>query len=241
MTIFTVIPGGSSPSDQKYLEVYGLLKEESEKLGYLFDVLYMPGQMRENGQIIGQYELKSCVDSVRKKILDLESGKFPYQIMCLSGGCTVLLATLIELQNEKISLSKLQKIILYGANPFQLFWKIFSKGEGLDKVGNSTKFAKDFWQTWQPIEYLLPLIQYKTLVAVGTIDQHVPIYFLEYLKNICRNNEKVSFAIVEGCGHNVKTDDQNRKVYVETILEPPPISYDLRKLQIIDEDASMSL
>jgi len=238
MTVFTVIPGGSSPCDEKYLDVYGLLKEESEKLGYHFDILYMPGQRKKDRHLSGRYGLEACIDTVREQILSLERGRFPYTVMALSGGCTVLLSTLIELGNEKVSLHKLQKVILYGAAPFSLFWKIFSKGEGLDKVGSSTKFASNFWEEWQPVEYLLPLVQYKTLVAVGTIDKYVPISFFEYLKNICELNQNVSFAIVDRCGHNVKkSDDQNWQAYIEAILEPPPITYELRKQKIIDEDS----
>jgi hypothetical protein len=100
MKKFLVIPGGSSPAHEKYKDVYDLLNEEAEIRGYEFEILYMPGQIDNNGITAGEYGLKNCIEKVSNRLLSLMQSSDEYRIMALSGGGTPLLSSLIQFQRR---------------------------------------------------------------------------------------------------------------------------------------------
>jgi hypothetical protein len=217
MKKFLVIPGISSPTHEKYVDVYALLKEEAIKRGYDFEVLYLPGQ----ADVEGEYGFEKCAEAICKKLVSFQQNENGLRLMALSAGCPLLMSSLARLEKEGITLSVIDNIVLYGPSSYEQYWKSLTEEDGMNKIGMGTKVMKNCFREWEPIEYLLPRTKYLTKLVVGSLDNYVPLFFLDYLNNLCTQskNQLVSFHSVDACGHNVKkTNENNWRSYIDTIF-----------------------
>jgi hypothetical protein len=217
MKKFLVIPGMSSPTNENYVDVYSLLEEEALKREYDFEILYLPGQ----AGIEGEYGFEKCAEAICERLVTLQQNENGLRFMALSAGCPLLLSSLARLDKKGITLPKIENIVLYGPSPYQQYWKSLTEENGMSKIGLSTKVMKDCFKQWEPIEYLLPRTKYVTKTVVGSLDNYVPLFFLDYLSSLCAQskNKLVTFHPIDGCGHNVKkTTENNWEFYIDTIF-----------------------
>jgi hypothetical protein len=218
MKNFLAIPGVSSPTHEKYLDVYGLLQEEAIQRQYEFGVLHLPGQ----ADIKGDYGFKNCAEAICEKLAPLENSQDSFLLMALSSGCPLLLSALARLQKKGIVLPAIKNIVLYAPSPCDLYWKLHAEEDGMKGIGSGTRVTANSFKYWEPFEYLLPRTTYKVKVAAGSRDSYVPLFFLDHLKNLCvksENDDLVTFVAIDNCAHNVRrTDDNNWQDYIKTIF-----------------------
>ena len=214
-----IIPGLSSPFEEKYRSVYELLTEEATEVrGFRSsEVLLLPGQMDNREQREGQLSLPGAISRLQNCIENLESKGQAYRLLGLSFGSVVCLATLAE----RKSLRCLEKAVVWGPSPFWSSWKAFACGEGREKLAKSTTLEDgEFFRTLAPIEYLLDKVTYPTLIAAGREDPYCPPYFLNYLWNTAQaaGRRNIEFALVSRCAHNVNRNEPNWQEYLSVVL-----------------------
>jgi pimeloyl-ACP methyl ester carboxylesterase len=213
-----IVPGLSSPFEEKYIPVYGLLTEEATlRRGFgSCEVLLLPGQMNENQQRDGQLSLPDGLSRLLNRISELESNEQPYRLLGLSFGSVLCLAALVENR----SLRHLEKVVCWGPSPFWSSWNAFVRGAGREKLAKSTTLDdREFFRTLVPVECLLDE-PYPTLIAAGSEDPYCPPYFLNYLWNTAQaaGRRNIQFASVTQCAHNVTRKDSNWQDYVSVVL-----------------------
>jgi hypothetical protein len=215
---FLAIPGVSSPTHEKYLDVYGLLEEEAIQRNYEFEVLHLPGQ----SNALGEYGFDTCTETIRQKLITFQKDETSLHLMALSSGCPLLLSALMRLEKNGITIQNIASIVLYAPSPCDLYWKLHAEEDGMKGIGSGTRVTADSFKYWEPFEYLLPRTTYKVKVVAGSRDSYVPLFFLDHLKNLCvksGNDDLVTFVKIDNCAHNVRrTDDNNWQDYIKTIF-----------------------
>jgi hypothetical protein len=218
MKNFLAIPGVSSPTNEKYIDVYGLLEEEAIQRDYEFQVLHLPGQAETEGT----YNFENCAEAICKKLTTLENNDNSFLLMALSSGCPLLLSALARLKKKEITLPAIKNIVLYAPSPCDLYWKLHAEEDGMKGIGAGTRVTADSFKYWEPFEYLLPRTTYPVTVVAGSRDNYVPLFFLDHLKNLCvksGNANLVKFVAIDNCAHNVRRiDDNNWQDYIKTIF-----------------------
>lgn len=215
-----IVPGLSSPFEEKYVPVYSLLTEEaSERRGFgSREVLLLPGQMDESQQSRGQLHLPGALSRLVQRISELESKEQPYRLLGVSFGCTVCLAALVE---NKL-LRHLEKTVCWGPSPYWSNWKAFVQGDGREKLAKATTMEDgEFFRTMVPVECLVDKVAYPSVIAAGTQDHYCPPHFLNYLWNTAHaaGRRNIQFASVAQCAHNVTRKDANWQEYVSVMLD----------------------
>ncbi len=215
-----LVPGLSSPFHESHKMAYDSLFDEAKKREYLPKVVCLPGQANEYGEINNVYSPECCVEELTKILINLENTEQKYRLVGFSCGCAVVMSTLARLP----SLTRLDYVVLWGAIPFWLQWKVFILGKERNSVGNGTSVIQpesEFFSQLEPVEYLIPLINYPMTLALGADDPYISDSYIEYLRSIAAHQQKknYSFAIVEGCRHTVRVSEcENWQGYLSTIF-----------------------
>lgn len=220
MPKLVILPGLSSPAVSEYQAVYKLLVEHAPSYGYdQTQIIFYPGQLEDNRPIRGCLSPDSAIAKVKGVIAKLEKSEKKYRLLGISFGCIVALSAVLKTNNE---LNFLDKIVLWGPIPYWRSWKAFGSGARDQALGKGAKFIKNpkmFHAQTEPIEVLLPTVNYKVHICIGTNDKYVPVEYGLYLASLSRGNGHLTFSIVQGCSHNVKmSDDENWLAYLDTIF-----------------------
>ena len=156
---------------------------------------------------------------MNRVIQKLEKSGEKYRLLGISFGCTVALSTILRTDNK---LKFLDKIVIWGPIPYWRSWKAFGRGIRDQRLGKGTTFIKNlktFHAQTDPIEVMLPTVDYNVHLCIGTNDKYVPVEYALYLASIARENDYLTFSIIQGCSHNVKeSPDQKWMAYLEAIF-----------------------
>lgn len=218
-----VFPGGGSPHNPKYESVYRLIKHVARDYGYTeIDVsLLWPGHER-NGVIT----LDGAMAVARGIIDKYEAQSEQYDILARSFGCYVALKTALD-RNPK----GLRKIILWGPPPYWLMWEMWVSDLGTNREKAAEKgLAVDtsLFPSLVPLECLLPMMRYDTVVATGDQDPYVSPAFLRYLETLVRERKSSRYCqsirfkdAVPGAVHEVTEDapEPVRNAYIRALFE----------------------
>ncbi|MDZ4786491.1 MAG: hypothetical protein SGJ02_10485 [bacterium] len=212
------VPGLTSPFHESHKSAYESLIKESEQRGYLSKMVCLPGQINEQGDIQGILSPESSIEALTKILVELEQTQEKYRLVGFSSGCAVVISTIYKLQ----VLTGLEAVVLWGTVPFWHVWRVFVLGKDRDGLGKGTNIIQPeekFFNQLEPLEFLLPLIDYPTTIALGKDDPYISVSYIDYLKSITSENNKKNFIfkIIEGCKHTVKPSE-NWQGYLSTIF-----------------------
>lgn len=213
-----IVPGLSSPWEENYLAVYGLLIDEAPAFGYQSsEVVLLPGQSDKHGLRQGRLDLPGARERLRTRIDQLESAGQSYRLLGLSFGATVCFAALAEGK----PVVHLGKVVAWGPSPLWSSWKAFVAREGRERLARSTTLDdEEFFRTLAPFEYLAAKTMERALVASGDADPYCPPYYSNYLANMLQaaGRKNLDTTIVPGCAHNVKRNEGNWRGYLSALL-----------------------
>jgi pimeloyl-ACP methyl ester carboxylesterase len=199
-----IFPGGGSPNNPAYKDVYTLLEEEAAKYGYenIDTSIIYPGHIDENGNVEGKLTLDSAVNTSLSKIQQYEEKGIQYDFLGRSFGTIVATKIAIDLKPKN-----LRKLILWGpVPPYWRLWEMFVRDIKKQMAVAQKKgiyFDETFFNSIIPIETLLPLIDYPVVIATGSNDEISKPHYFDYFKLCVSNGSQVSFRVVKGAPHTV--------------------------------------
>ena len=198
-----IFPGVGNPDNKLYKEVYSLLENEAVRYGYknIDRNLKYPGHVDEHETTLGNLTLYGAMEESIPKIKEYEAQNISYDFLGRSFGTIVAVKTAVTIKPKN-----LRRIILWGPPPYWLIWQMF-----LMDLNENRKFAANkgahvdetFFQSITPLESMLALLEYPTVIATGTKDPYSKPAFINYLKSLVGEKCNFSFRIVEKAPHEV--------------------------------------
>ena len=227
--VLIVCPGLSSPYAGQHRLIYDLLRSECTRRQKLIEVVTYPGQQDVEGYHDGILTPIGAATAICAIIARHENARTTYRLLGLSFGCAMSLAAAASMSALKF----LEKIVLWGPIPYGMMWRSFAKGTIRADIGEGTVFPKqvkeNFWDELIPMEHLTALNQYPLRICVGTRDRFVPWEIAPYLKALARDEyvrssggkgrNDIETAIVQECGHSVRTHDVNAEEYLRAVFQ----------------------
>lgn len=212
------VPGLSSPYNPHYLPLYESLMSEAVTYGYeRSEIILFPGQRAADGTQVGLLTMSAAVERLEQTITNLVKDEdLTLRILAFSFGCTVALSAAAKSIGCRIN-----DMVLWGPVPFWQSWKAFRRGIGRTRLGSSTEIAPDhlFFETLEPVEYLLPLSKSKVRLARGTDDEYCTDSYLSCLGDLStRNQPCVEFRTIAACAHTPFPSQKGWSAFLETVL-----------------------
>lgn len=211
-----IFPGAGNPDTDQYKQVYDVIRRETKQYGYdsvLCDVRW-PGHTTDDEYgSAPSLTIPSAIVVAKAKIASMPDG--PFTVLARSFGCFVALKMAQDLPT---SIRLPAQMILWGPAPYWRMWEIF-KGDldGAQKQAH-TKGAKidgQFFAAIEPLESLIKKVSIPTIIASGAEDEYCELAFINYLREITKDNPLVRIKKpVEGAKHEV-TDKAGPKVIQE--------------------------
>ncbi len=170
--------------------------------------------------------MDGALDVARIKLGELEAGSDQYDFLARSFGCYVALKMALDGQ-----LKNLRKVILWGPPPYWLMWEMWRRDiEANKKIAGEKGLAVDnaLFPTFVPLECMLPMMRYETVVATGDQDPYVPHAYLHYLESIVKERKSSKYcqsirfnAAVSGAVHEVTEDAPGpvKEAYLKALFE----------------------
>ena len=217
-TKLVVFPGGGSPDNSLYSEVYNLISIEAPKYGYteVDKSLKWPGHISDNGESSGVLTFDGAVKLAKSKLVEMENRKDRYTLLGRSFGTYVACYCAITLD-----LKGLEKIILWGPPPYWILWEKFQKNLARDTdkyIRKGLQIDETFLKSVIPIETLLPYVKCPTILAMGTEDKYCDADFQEYLRKLSAGNKNIDYRLVNGAIHEITYNSPVWKEYVEKLF-----------------------
>ena len=213
-----IFPGGGSPANPLYHQVYELLEREAKRVGY--EEIYLltwPGHCDKNGRFNGELTMEGAKYVAEKKILELEKSGKKYHVLGRSFGIIVALDCVDTLEVHNFT-----RLILWGPPPYWLLWELFKKDFHENKQKNESKglnISGRFFEGVLPVEYLLKKMDVTTIVATGAEDTYSTPQFLHYLQNMYGYKYNLYFRWpIRGCKHEVTEANPNWKEYIKALF-----------------------
>jgi esterase/lipase len=199
-----ILPGGGDPANSIYRNVYDLIIDSVEKVGFSGKIycLKWPGHCSYSDAYL---TLETAVDTAMASIAANE--KDDIVLLGRSFGCAVALKCIKMLPKQ----NNVKKIILWGPTPYWLLWEMFKR----DLKTNAEKALKKglrvnetYFPSVEPIESLIKDVNIPTIIATGSKDPYCTPNFLSYLGSIVKDNKNIIIKpIVEGATHEVTLND----------------------------------
>jgi len=209
-----IFPGGGSPYNQKYKEVYAILEKEASAYGYKNIVTLMyPGHIDENGKVEGKLNLDSSIEIAISKIQEYDSRGIQYDFLGRSYGTIVAVKTAISIKPRR-----LRKIILWGPPPYWIMWKLFVRDlKETIKTAEAKGLSVDetFFSSLVPLEPMLEVLERPTVIATGTKDIYSQPAFIGYLKSSLSDKNNFFFKEVDGAPHEVTYNNCSKEVVTD--------------------------
>lgn len=217
-----IFPGGGSPNNKLYIDVYALLSTGAKNYGYRkvdTSVIY-PGHIDSTGNVSGKLTLDGAIEAAYSKVKEYDKKGLKYDFLGRSFGTIVA----VKIATDK-KLKHLRKIILWGPPPYWLIWQMFSRD-----LKENIKIAKikglhidkTFFLSIEPLESMLESLEYPTVIATGTKDPYSKPAYINYLWNCIAHKTNFSFRIVEDAPHEVTKQKCSQKIvkaYLKCLFE----------------------
>lgn len=203
-----IFPGAGSPVNPLYAKAYGLLQRAALEHGYaeVDASLQWPGHENQ-----GVLTLDSATGCACQKVVELDANSQQYDFLARSFGCYVAVKTALDAQPKG-----LRKVILWGPPPYWLMWEMWHRDLDTNRqiaMKKGVTIDQTLFPSLAPLDCMLPMMQYETVVVSGAQDPYASPAYLRYLESIVRDRQstKVSQSImfkeaVPGAVHEVTED-----------------------------------
>ena len=217
-----IFPGGGSPNNKLYKNVYALLSTSAKNYGYKkvdTSVIY-PGHIDSAGHVNAKLTLDGAIEVAYLKVKEYDEKGLKYDILGRSFGTIVA----VKIATDK-KLNHLRKIILWGPPPYWLIWQMFSRDLKENIKIAKTKglhIDKKFFLSAKPIESMLQSLEYPTVIATGTKDPYSKPFYINYLWNCVAHKTNFHFRVIEDAPHEVTKEKCSPEVvtaYLECLFK----------------------
>lgn len=212
-----IFPGLSSPNCDQYVPVYELLTDGArQRLPHAsVELLTWPGQLDSTRGMEGEFSIPTAVEYARaylKKRSDCE-----YLLLARSSGCNVAASLLLGAESP----ANVGRVAFWGPPPYWLYYEMFvvNREQNLKKAEKTgVRISDDLVLSTPPFEALLQKIPQEVLLATGTLDEHCPPSYLNYLRKTLPESEKLFFAVVDHCPHAVTSECKNADGFLDKVI-----------------------
>lgn len=237
-----IFPGGGSPNNSLYHDVYQLLYDEAKKIGYEnISVLSWPGHSNAQNEFPSALTMSGAMKVASARVREQEATARPFDILARSFGTVVAVSCVREenpVRNSPQILTEdfevvavtmkqkrpdgLERLILWGPPPYWVMWELFERDFCANEKKNRDKGLRvslEFFSGLPPFEALLKDITVETTVATGREDPHCTPEFHGYLKAMYGGGNRIRFPEpVVGCKHEVTADNPNWGKYIVALF-----------------------
>lgn len=202
-TVLGVFPGIGSPKTKAYSPVYDLLAALALRRGYQrVDVVTWPGQTEGDDE---RLSFPAALAKARDWVHSQEHGGTGFDILGRSFGTLVAMNIAVEDRPRFLN-----RLMCWGPSPFSTYWAYFVRNQAqtvASSLAKGTRIDPDLFVELIPMEILAAENEYPVRFVRGDRDELCPEAFFRLLQSACEGRRTVSFGVVSGAAHEVKSSD----------------------------------